>query len=283
MPLCGAPPRRIAMCARIVNEVLGMGKADRLYQEATKKCGDKSIFAALTKELGLGLDISEEDRERIPGDGPLIIVANHPTGMAEGLLLPALIDGIRSDLKVMVHRWFKRWPMVAERSFLVDPQNGAGSEKLNSRAVMAAARWVRLGNALLVFPAGEVARYHGDEGQVRECDWRSGLLQLVRLTRARVLPVHIEGRNSRFHDFLARIHPRLGAANLLLELFRKRGNRFVVRVGNPVAPEDLSRCADPEEALEVLRRAVLDQAAPARAKKWTEQENCGMLIESVQS
>jgi len=244
------------MITQLLSRALGLNALDTVYRRASAQEGGSTIWRVLQNKLDLRFEITDEDLDRIPKDGPVIVVANHPTGAMEGIALPALLDSVRGDVKTLAHTWFQRWPLCAERMFLVNPQAKEGNRATNSNAMKNAAKWIRQGKMLLLFPAGEVARFQVKEGCVTDSQWKFGLAYLVKTTRATVLPIHLSGRNSVLFQLLSLMHPRMGAMLLAIELLNKRGKSLRVRIGRPIPYEEMPAAGSPVDLVAYLRRAV---------------------------
>ena len=101
------------MLTRILEKLTAVDAFDRTAKRTAAAEPDRSIFAALRDAVGLRTKISTADLERIPRTGPVIFVSNHPSGFADGLVVPAVFDAVRGDTKTMAHHWFERWPALA--------------------------------------------------------------------------------------------------------------------------------------------------------------------------
>lgn len=244
------------MLKEILEKIIGMNKLDSLLARAERDGTSDSIFSNIVEANGNSATLSSRDIEKIPVDGPLIVVANHPSGFAEGLLIPALIDRVRRDQKTLAHCWFSRWSSLAGRMILVDPTAKGAGKYGKATAMKAATRWLREGKSLVMFPAGEVAHARPFSWQAEEQPWKFGLAHLVRLSGATVLPAYFEACNSRFFNFLSWIHPRLGILALNHEFLAKKGQRFVVRIGSPLKGDDFQFIRDPEMIVNLSRQAV---------------------------
>lgn len=249
-----------SLLSEALTRLLGLAALDRIAELRGEECGSRSIFQLTGQRLGVVLKFSGKDAARIPTDGPVIAYANHPTGAAEGVLLPAILDAVRPDVKVLAHTWFQRWPELARRMILIDPQAVGANRATKTRALKSAVRWVREGHLLFLFPAGEVARRPARYDQATDVEWHSGLANLVRLTHATVLPIYVSGRNSWLYYLLSALHPRLGALLLGREVLNKRGSGLQVCVGRPIRYRDLPPSRSAEELTAHLRQAVEDLA-----------------------
>jgi len=165
------------------------------FNDGGTDCGMKDWFGACLDSFGLKYDVPESMLELIPTTGPLVIVANHPFGFADAVILGHLIGKVRPDAKFLANSMLLKIPEVQPWIIPVDNFKGEGSERRNLGPMKKAIRHLAAGGALIVFPAGEVAHFQMGHG-VEECPWNSHVGALVKMAGATVLPVHFSGRNS---------------------------------------------------------------------------------------
>ena len=228
------------------------------FNEGGGDCGMKDWFGACLDSFGLQYDVPESMLSRIPTTGPLIIVANHPFGFADAVILGHLIGKVRPDAKFLANSMLLKIPEVQPWIIPVDNFKGEGSERRNLGPMKKAIRHLAAGGALIVFPAGEVAHFQMGHG-VEECPWNTHVGALVKMTGASVLPVHFSGRNSLLFQVAGLLHPRARTSLLLRELCnRKRRRRPIpVRVGEALPFAKLKRFDDHGELTSHLRLLTL--------------------------
>ena len=226
------------MINSLMTKLIDLEAFDRLVGTAESRTGADSIFAKVRDEIGIRTRIEGLGFESIPHSGPLVVVANHPTGFAEGVAIPALLDARRDDVFVMGHTFFERWPSLAKRMVLVEPQSGKGDHAGNGRAVVRAARRIRNGSCMLMFPAGSVARPRSFSLEPKEGVWHKGLANIVRLSGAAILPIHVAGSPSLLFRAVTSLHPRLGVPLLFREALRANRETMKVNVGSIITAEE---------------------------------------------
>ena len=259
----------------IAERCLGVRRLREGYERAASRLRDPGDVDAFLdeglRELDLYTDVRDRELERVPEHGPLVVVANHPHGILDGLLLAALLRRRRPDLRVLGNRWLCQMPELRGLLLDVDPLGGAGAARSNTASLRAAHRWVGDGGALLVFPAGKIsARRWGRRG-VHDDKWSPHIARLQQHAQAAVLPVHIGGQNSWLFQLVGLIHPRLRTLLIAREAMRKRGSTIPVRIGNTIPARQLQRFREPRELIgylrlrtEILSRRQGD--APARVR-----------------
>jgi putative hemolysin len=183
--------------------------------------------------LEIRVDIQTPALEALPASGPLIVAANHPHGILDGLALLSACRRVRPDVRLLTNHLLARIPELAECCFFVDPFDGPLAGARSLRGLRAAHVWLRRGGALIMFPAGEVAHGPIVDGCHRDSTWKPAMERLASASGARVVRAHIQGRNSRLFYAAGRIHPRLRTALLAREFLKKRGSTVTVRLANP--------------------------------------------------
>ena len=252
------PLRRLRRALRaVVERCLGLSSLRAYHARIARRLRDPSdvdeFLAACLCELGVRPAAHPDETARIPTQGPLLIVANHPFGILDGLVLGALLRQRRPDLRILGNRWLHRMPQLRGLVLDVDPLGGDGAARSNTAPLRAAHRWLDDGRSLMVFPAGKVsARRWGRRG-VHDDTWSAHIARLQQRSGATVLPVHIAGRNSWFFQLVGLLHPRLRTLLLARETLRKRGATIAVRIGNPIRPKQMERFADARELVDYLR------------------------------
>lgn len=216
---------------------------------------DASMFSrAALRFIGAGYDVDPADVARIPRQGALVVVANHPFGCIEGLILGQILAEARGDVRLLANYFLGRLRSLRQRLILVDPFGGADATTANAAPLRQALRWLADGGVLGVFPAGEVAHLNWRPGPITDPTWSPTVARLVRLSGAAVLPVFFEGRNSTLFQIAGLVHPRLRTLLLARELRRQAGRRVRVRIGRVIPPGRLESMGDAETTRYLRRR-----------------------------
>lgn len=217
--------------------------------------GDSRPFAEkVLEKLNVSYDLSEDDLSRLLlPRGPVVVVANHPFGGVEGVILASLLGSIRCDVKFLANYLLERIPEMREMLISVDPFGTKNSPRRNIKPVRESIAWVKGGGMLVVFPAGEVSHFDPAKGGVTDPKWNTNVARLIRRTGAPVLPVFFEGTNSALFQMAGLIHPLLRTAMLPAELLNKGNKKIAVRAGNLIPPGRMAEIAADEELMEYIR------------------------------
>jgi putative hemolysin len=245
-------------------------KIQRLYEQATSGAPEE-FLPSLLGAMDVQPVISDADVERIPREGPLVVVANHPFGLLEGLVLARLFDRVRPDVRILANELLGFVPEMNHRLILVDPFGSKESRQANSKGVREVLSWLARGGALLAFPAGEVSHFDFRQRAITDPLWNEKIVRFIRHTRSTVLPVFINGANSLAFQIMGMVNARLRTARLLHELANKDHQRVEIRIGTPVSWESLRTLGPDGEAIRYLRcrtyllahRTTCRESAPA--------------------
>lgn len=230
----------IGVAAPAVEWLLGLTTLGRMYTEATGPAVVDDFPERALAHLDIRLPEPQAGHGRFPPSGPLVIVANHPFGAADGLALLALVRSVRPDVKLLGNYVLQRIPELADLIIAVDPFGGSRARSTNVRMLRRAVDWTRRGGATIVFPAGEVSATRAADAGIVDGPWQRGVARLIRDTAATVVPVHFSGRNSRVFEWAGRISPRLRTALLPRELLARRSQSLTYVVGQPIPGDSLT-------------------------------------------
>ncbi len=224
------------------------------YYEKIITCKDPRLaFETVLETVKVKYSIDTMDLEKIPPEGPLVAVANHPFGGIEGVILAAILMKIRSDVKVLGNYLLKRVAGIDDAIIAVDPFEGRHGAFANLKGLKESIRWVKNGGALLTFPSGEVASFRFRQRRVVDPAWSPHVGGIIRRTGAAVLPIYLPGKNSAAFQILGMLHPRLRTAMLPRELMNKKGREIVPLVGNVIPSRRLKRFDSDEAVIDYLR------------------------------
>ena len=244
--------------------LLGIGKVNRLYAR-TLTSGEPAARTILS-DLQITADVAGNDN--IPATGGVIVVANHPTGALDGILLIDILTKVRPDVKFMGNFLLDKIESMKQYFIAVDPFDSADMRK-NVHGVRESLAHVAAGGLLVIFPAGEVATWRKGFGRLRDKRWNPSVMRTIRRAGVPVVPLYINARNSTLFHLAGKIHPMLRTALLPHELFNKRGRRIAVTVGTPLTARKAEELGDLKTYGDFLRANVeymQDEKRPKRHK-----------------
>ena len=68
----------------------------------------QDFWDVMVARYGLSLNIVGGALENIPREGPLILVANHPYGILDGLMMGHMLRHTRGDFRILANSVFKK-------------------------------------------------------------------------------------------------------------------------------------------------------------------------------
>lgn len=225
---------------------------DLLHQKLFSGISDQSVFETVLDVLNVRFSCDAAEMAQIPADGPLVVIANHPFGGVEGVILGAMLSRVRPDVRIMGNYLLKKIAGLGNSIFAVNPFENRQTRD-NLQGLKQSLSWVKNGGALVVFPAGEVASWHSKEGQVSDPDWSPHVAALIRMTRTTTLPVYFPGQNSALFSMAGMLSPRLRTVLLPRELENKTSKTFTMHIGRPIPWPHLQRHANDAAIIDYLR------------------------------
>jgi putative hemolysin len=229
-----------ASASRPVSQLLGIDQINSIYERLRRSRSSGQPFGNILKLLDVSYLVQSEDLTRIPTEGPLVVVANHPFGGIEGMVLGDLIQRIRPDTKIVGNFLLNKIAPIRESLISVDPFGRSSSIRTNAAQIRECLRWLKAGHGLIVFPAGEVAHYCHHHRCITDPPWSVHVAALVRLSGAQVSPIFFDGRNSILFNLLGIIHPKLRTAMLGRELLAKKASRVTLTIGRAINSKRMS-------------------------------------------
>ncbi len=229
-----------------LKRVLPFKRVNYLCSKLDSLSNEMAIPDRILEVLGVTYDISENDLAKTPSEGPLVVVANHPFGAIEGMILASLLLKKRNDIKIMANFLLGGLGIreLNELLIYVDPFERKGALAHNLKPLREAIGWARGGHALGVFPAGEVSRMQLSTLSVVDREWSKAVARIARKSEATVLPVYFEGRNSSLFCGLGLLHPVIRTLMLPGENLKKRPRLVRAHVGKPIPFKKLAQLDD---------------------------------------
>jgi putative hemolysin len=206
----------------------------------------------------LALKVEASGLERLPHQGRLILICNHPTGIADGVAVYDAIKTLRPDVMFYANADAHRIaPSLDEVLIPVEwveekrTREKARQTLTMTRAAMEAER------ALVIFPAGRIARRQPD-GTLADPAWAPTALSIARKYDAPIAPVHLAGPWSGLFHFFNRFSNELRDVTIFHELLNKRGGQYRMTVGPLIPAEAVPHdAADPTLRLKAYIETML--------------------------
>ncbi len=252
---------------RALELLSGQPKLRRLYLDwalCDKRPGE-AVFAAALRKLDIvpQISVGAAHLDRVPQDGGLLLVANHPFGVVDGLALGNLGLHLRGNVRILTNSLLCRVPEVDGYLLPVDFSGTPQARRLTAETRRQAAALLAAGKVVAVFPAGGVATANKPfAGRAVDAPWHPFVGRLATIPGVTTLPVHFTGQNSRLFQIASHTSYALRVALIFHETRRRIGRPAAMAVGAPIAAADLARL-DRDNVAAILRQSCMALAAPA--------------------
>jgi putative hemolysin len=237
----------------LLERVFSLQHLERLYRALPPSNSEQEFLQQVFETFNINYEVDAEELARIPTSGPLVIVANHPFGAIEGVIMAAMLAQVRPGVKIMANFILKRIPEVRDRFIAVNPFGGKGATRSNARPLKEALQWLQQGGCLVVFPAGEVSHLKPGKKTVSDPPWSPSIGRLIQLAQAPVQSVYFHGANSLLFQLAGLVHPILRTALLPRELIRRANTTIPIRIGKSIAWQKIKEMDDAKVLIDYLR------------------------------
>jgi putative hemolysin len=263
-------PRWKRWTMRAIENLSGRRRLLPIYHTWRTKVAGKNprMMNELLDMIGTRLDINSGNSEAapwpvtVPAHVPLVIVANHPFGIGDGIAILALAEQLNRPFRILANSDFMRVPEIRQWALPIDFSGSRAAIKTNIESRNAARRLLRNGVTIVVFPAGGIATAEHPTGKAEELPWKTFTARLIQQAQAAVLPVYFEGQNSPLFHFVSRYSLTIRLALMVSELRNFVGATVPVHVGAVVPFAELASRTD-RQGLTLELYARVHQLAPA--------------------
>jgi putative hemolysin len=241
---------------RLVERLGGRHRIVRAYEQARRALqpGD-DIWALAVRSLDITVLHRADRLAAVPRKGPLVVVANHPFGVVDGLVLCHLISTVRMDFKVLAMSTLCRVPEVRDQVLPIDFASTREAVTASARSRRAARLLLGAGGCLIIFPAGAVSTARRVFGPADDADWHPFAGRLIMDHEAAVLPVRFDGKNSLLFQLASRLSPTLRLSLLLKEAAKRIGTEVEAHLGEVLSFEALCASENPKELIDISGRS----------------------------
>ena len=236
---------------QVLMRVLGYDKTVGLAEYFRDKPTNEILS---TMSALLARDVEIRGLSHIPRHGPALIVANHPTGIADGIILNSVISRVRGDAFFYANSDILRvLPQMCEIIAPVEWRHEKRSHGKTRETMSYTRKAITQRRLGVIFPAGRLAKRRGL--RLFERSWMASAAMIARKFDLDVIPVHIRARNSSLFYLFDRIHPTLRDITLFHETLNKDRQPFRITIGEPISASALPLRSD--DGILLLRRATL--------------------------
>jgi len=241
---------------RSIELITGQKKIYRLYKEyhSEQKDNDHFFFNSAISKLDLNIKYDEDALNSIPHNEPLVIVANHPYGVLDGIVMNYLVHKIRRDFKVLTNTALYKMPEANSTLLPIDFDTTKDALETNLNTRKLARNLLKDGGCIAVFPAGGVSSIPTWKDTVaQDTQWQPFIGSLIQGSKATIVPIFFEGQNSRIFQLASLFSPTVRLSLFIKELTDRIGSPVAVNIGAPIPYSDISHLKDKVDLMHYLR------------------------------
>ncbi|MEM7523793.1 MAG: lysophospholipid acyltransferase family protein [Pseudomonadota bacterium] len=235
---------------RSIENLTGRPKLIRMALGYEKEVSaGRDFWEVMTERYGLTVDAGPRGLERIPAKGPVVIVANHPFGILDGMAMGRILSERRGDFRIIAHKVFHKAKELEDIILPISFDETREAQRVNLETRKEALRYLAAGGAIGIFPGGTVSTAKTILGQPIDPVWRNFTARLVSRSNAAVIPIYFHGANSRIFQIASHLHSTLRLALLIKEFGSRVGGSIEATIGEALPNEEIAAFSKDSSAL----------------------------------
>lgn len=250
-----------AFTIRVIELLTGKLRLLKLVRkfEAAGQVENKQFWRRAIDLLGIDLQTPQDQIAKIPKEGPVVIVANHPHGLVDGMVLAELVGRVRHDYKILTRSLLTNVPIIQYHMLPVAFPHEPDAIRMNLAMRKVAMEHLKEGGVIILFPAGQVATSPGWFDKAVEGDWLPFTAKMVLKSQAKVVPIFFPGQNSRWFHLANKISITIRQGLLLHEISYAMNKPQKPIIGDVIDRDGIVPWdKDPRGFMEHLRETTLD-------------------------
>jgi len=187
---------------------------------------------------------------------PLIVVANHPYGILDGLGTLSLVERLGRPYRVLINKDLMKVPEIRPYSLPIDfsPTREAQATNLTTRKQ--ALELLAVGTTVVVFPGGGVSTSPTTFGRAVDLPWKTFTARMIQSSQAQVLPLYFDGQCSPAFQWVSKFSPTLRLSLIIREFRTRVGQPLNVHVGDVIPFAEMSDIKDRKALMDMLCERV---------------------------
>ena len=222
----------------------------------------RDFWEVIVERYGLSLDIIGGSLDAIPRDGPLVMIANHPYGILDGLMMGHILSRTRGDFRILAHKVFRKAEDLNRVILPISFDETREALALNLETRKTALSYLGQGGAIGIFPGGTVSTSAKPLSRPLDPGWRGFTARMIAKSAATVVPVYFDGHNSRLFQLASHLHYTLRMSLLLKEFKARVDSPVRVVIGDPIPRADLAAYAGDTKSLMAFLRQRTYELSP---------------------
>jgi putative hemolysin len=216
------------------------------------------FWSKAVRQMGISIDTPPEELARIPATGPVVVVANHPHGLVDGMIMGEMVSRVRGDFKILTRSLLTGIPEIEQFMIPVPFPHEENSRELGLEMRNLTMAHLKAGGLVILFPAGKVAMSETWFGPAVEAEWNVFTHKIIQRSGAAIVPIHFTGQNSRAFLIANKLSDTLRQGLLLYEIKRALNKPQRPHIGHPISADELAKWeGNPRGFLAWLREHTL--------------------------
>ena len=241
---------------QILEKISKIDEIKSFYKINYKELKQSNNFWKKTLDI-LKINYIAENVDNIPKAGSSIIVANHPFGLLDGLIICSIICDIRKDYKILINDEVSQIDQIREYLLPIKFSTLTEDIKKNIISKKKAIEHVNSNGILITFPSGEVATSSLIFNEANERRWKPLIGSIINKTNAAIIPVRFFGKNSLFFQTIGFVNNNLRRILFIRELLNKKNQTFKLSIGKKISSLNEERLNN-RQIVDKLRSIVLN-------------------------
>jgi putative hemolysin len=243
------------LCRRYAAWLLCLQEIEEIYGNSARQNGD--IIENCLANAGVRCTL-ESGEDFIPREGSFISVANHPTGIIDGLAMLSVLRRVRPDVKLIANSISEFFSAFRSHLIYIYPFDGSTAPNRNRIALNQTLAWLKGGGGVAVFPAGDISSFDYRKWRVLDRQWTTTFIRISLLTRSPILPVFIEDHHNFLFHFLGSFHWALRFLLIPRKILFKKHRSIRISIGKAITYDQLKSLGNTSYRTRYVRRALYE-------------------------
>ena len=242
---------------KTIEQLTGKRKLQKIYNEySLTKRSSRYFWSGILKSMNIKVTIKSSKDLLIPEKGSLLMIANHPFGIIDGLIMCSLASKVRADFKIMTHETLKFAPELDKFILPIDfNENDKETIRKNIQTTKKAREHLMNKGLLIIFPSGSVSVAKSLKSEPSDDEWKQFTAKLIKQTKTDVLPIYFDGKNGfLFHIFASKLkNQTLKYSSYIHETKKMIGKEIKIYPGKVLKFNYLNKIKDRNELTKFLK------------------------------